>query len=191
MQYINTSQHSLARQRTSWGENPCRQVLHSFFGKIRSLGEQKWGSPVVLWNITNFLFKRFSNITIIAGAGISIREDSDYITCTSGRLWQDSFISRVVASWPTNLKIVLLKRLSFFSQFLSPPYVFFFQLCDTSKVKSSADGLSESRTAGGESNLHIFVVFHAIYLFERGGDGILVGIVLLPHSFLALSVSFL
>lgn len=63
--------------------------------------EMRWErprSPVVLQNITNFLFKRISNITIIAGAGISIREDSDYITCTSGRLWQDLFISYVVAS---------------------------------------------------------------------------------------------
>lgn len=63
--------------------------------------EMRWErpcSPVVLRNIANFLFKRISNITIIAGAGISIREDSDYITCTSGRLWQDLFISYVVAS---------------------------------------------------------------------------------------------
>lgn len=38
--------------------------------------EMRWErpcSPVVLRNITNFLFKRISNITIIAGAGISIR----------------------------------------------------------------------------------------------------------------------
>jgi len=46
----------------------------------------------------HFLFKRFSNITVIAGAGISIREDSSYITATSGRLWQDLFISYVVVS---------------------------------------------------------------------------------------------
>lgn len=101
------------------------------------------------------------------------------------------FISYVVASRATDLKTVLLRRLSFFSQSLSPPYVFFFQLCDTSKVKTSVDGLSESRTVGGESDLHIFVTFHAIYVSERGGDGVLVGIVLLSHSFLALSVSFL
>lgn len=86
---------------------------------------------------------------------------------------------------------MLLRRLSFFSQSLSPPDVFFFRLCDTSKVKPSVDGLSESRTVGGEPDLHIFVMFHAIYLSERGGDGVLVGTVFLLHSFLALSISFL
>jgi len=65
------------------------------------------------------------------------------------------------------------------------PYVFFFWLCDTGKVKPSADGLSESRTVGGESDLHIFVTFQATYLREIGRDGVLVGIVLLSHSFLA------
>lgn len=90
-----------------------------------------------------------------------------------------------------DLKAVLLKRLSFFSQSLSPPYLVFFWFCDTSKVKHSVDGLSESRTVGGESGLHIFVTFHAICLCKRGGDGILVGIVLLSHRLLAASISFL
>lgn len=116
-------------------------------------------SPVVLWNITNFLFKRFSNITIKAGAGI--REASDYLTCTSGKLWRDFIISTVVVSWPTDLKIVLLKRLSFFSQSLSPPHVFLFWLCDTNEI---TPGLSESRTVWRESDPHIFVIFHAIHL---------------------------
>lgn len=131
----------------------------------------------------HYLFKRFGNIAIIAGAGIGIREESDCVTCTSGRLWQ---VSSFPMLWPHELQIWSL-YLSIFSQSLSPPYVSFFWWCDASEVKPSVDGLSESRTVGGESNLHV-----SCHLFVwKGGNGILAGMVLLSHSFIALSVSFL
>lgn len=56
---------------------------------------------------------------------------------------------------------------------------FSFTCVTLSKCLPSVDGLSESRTVGGESDLYIFVMFHDIYLSERGGGDKLVGIVLL------------
>lgn len=58
-------------------------------------------------------------------------------------------------------------------------------------VKDSVDGLSESRTVEGGSDLHTLVTFYTVYLSKKSRDDILVGMVLLSHRLLAASIGFL